>query len=284
MNPGIVASPSSLDPQQVTAKSQSNFAVSFWFLSKERRQALIHFYALSRVIDDAVDEHQGAEAEQALAYWKREVDLCYSGTPTHPITQAMQHTVQCYGIPRKYLDLLIEGCEQDLHPRTIETFDDLYQYCYRVAGVIGLTCMKIFGVEGTEAEQAAEELGIALQLTNILRDVASDARRGRLYLPMEDLRRYRLSVAEVGHGPLTPRLKILLKLMADRAELYFDRAFTRMATLPRRPLRAAWLMGKVYKAILQKIRQRDYEIYSGKIKLSKLEKWRIVGRELLRRG
>ncbi len=284
MNTSAAPSPPSLDSQQVMAKSQSNFSVSFWFISKERRQALTHFYALSRVIDDAVDEHQGAEAERALAFWKQEVELCYVGTPTHPITQAMQQTICRYGIPRKYLDLLIEGCEQDLHPRTIETFEDLYQYCYRVAGVIGLTCMKIFGVEGAEAEQAAEELGIALQLTNILRDVASDARRGRMYLPMEDLRRYRLSVKEVETGPVTPRLRILLKLTADRSELYFNRAFTRMSTLPRRPLRAAWLMGKVYEAILQKIRRCDYGIYSGKIKLSKLEKLRVIGRELVRRG
>jgi len=270
-----------LTPEKVTAKSKSNFSLSFWFLPKVQRQGITNFYALSRVIDDAVDEFGPEEGEGLLNFWKREIDLCYDGEPTHPLTQAMQDTIRRFNIPQGYLHLLIEGCEMDLKKNRYATWEELQAYCYRVAGVIGLICMKIFGLDGQEAEQAAEDLGLALQLTNILRDIQSDAQRNRIYIPQEDLNRYKLQEEQLVQGIKGPRLFNLLKLMADRAETQFNRAFTRMKKLPHRPLVAAWIMGRVYERLLQKIKAKKYDVYSGKIRVSKLNKLRIVLRELL---
>jgi len=274
-------------PESITAKSKSNFALSFLFLPRNQRQGITNFYAFSRVVDDAVDDFGPEEGARLIQFWKDEVDLCYQGAPTHSVTQAMQKTIQEFQIPRRYLDLLIEGCEWDLTKNRYETYEELYQYCYRVAGCIGLVCMKIFGLEGEEAEKTAEELGVALQLTNILRDIAEDAKRDRIYLPLEDIQRYRLSEAEVTEGKKGPKLHLLLKLMGERAETNYNRAFTKMKDLPRRPLIAAWIMGEVYFRILQKIKKKNYDVYSKKISLPKATKillaLKLWGRCLFRR-
>lgn len=269
-------------PEKITAKSNSNFALSFFFLPKAQREGITRFYALSRLIDDAVDDYPPDEGKKLLEFWKEEIQLCYEGTPTHPVTLAMQETIRRFQIPKKYLDLLVEGCEMDLVKNRYGTFDELYQYCYRVAGVIGLTCMKIFGMEGESAEQSAVELGLALQLTNILRDIVADAEMGRIYIAQEDLQRYRLTEKELTEGPLGPKLHILLKLYSDRAQYYFDRAFTQMKKHPRKPLLAAWIMGRVYQELLQRIRGNNFNVYSGKISVSKPRKLWIALQEKLK--
>lgn len=271
---------SALTPKKITANSKSNFALSFLFLPKKQRQGITNFYALSRVIDDAVDDHGPEEGEELLAFWKNEINLCYQGKPTHPIMQAMQQTINSFQIPKKYLDLLVEGCEMDLKKNRYQTFEELYQYCYRVAGVIGLICMKIFGMEGDKAEQAAEELGIALQLTNIIRDIKTDAQMGRIYISQEDLGRYRLTEQELIEGRRGAKFFSLMKLMTDRAETYFNRAFTKMRAMPRRPLWAAWIMGKTYEKLLIKIRQKKFDVFSKKITLSKPVKFWILFKEI----
>jgi phytoene synthase len=267
------------EPQEITAASQSNFALSFWFLPKARRRGIVNFYALSRVVDDAVDDHGAEAGGTLLAFWKKEIDLCYQGNPTHPVTRAMQGTIGEFNIPKNHLDLLIEGCEWDLKKKRYETFEELQAYCYRVASSIGLVCMKIFGLEGHDAEAAAAELGMALQLTNILRDIKTDAARGRIYIPREDLNRYRLSEAELVEGKGGAKLQTLLKLMADRAETCYHRAFTKMRPYPRRPLLAAWIMGRVYYRLLQKIRERHYDVFSKKITVAKFSRIKIAAQE-----
>ncbi len=272
-----MAFPQTHSAQEITANSKSNFIRSFLLLPKERREGMVNFYALSRVIDDAVDDYPLPEAKKYLAFWKAEINACYDGKPSHPVTQAMQETIQRFEIPKKYLELLVEGCEQDLYKKNYASLTELREYCYRVASVIGLVSMKIFGVQGKIAEEAAEEMGLALQYTNILRDVAEDAKIGRVYLPQEDIQRYRLSETQVTTGqPLDKKLKILLKLQADRAETHFDRAFSLMKKLPRRPLVAAWVMGKVYYQILKKIRKKQYDVYTKKIKISKFSQIKIL--------
>ncbi len=271
-----------ITPQEITARSKSNFVLSFWFLPRAQRRAITNFYALSRVIDDAVDEHNPEEGKKILEFWRKEIVLCYEGEPTQPIVRAMRETIQKFSIPRNYLDLLLEGCEMDLTKHRYDTYKELSDYCYRVAGVIGLICMKIFGLQGPEAEQAAEELGMALQLTNILRDIKSDGARGRIYLPLEDIRRYRLTEDDLLKGGMNPRLHILLKLHADRAQVNFDRAFTKMKKFPHRPLIAAWIMGRVYQELLKKIRAKNYDVYTEKISLSWGQKFWIACSERLR--
>ncbi|MCB1215351.1 MAG: presqualene diphosphate synthase HpnD [Deltaproteobacteria bacterium] len=267
--------------QEITTKSGSNFSLSFFFLPKEKREAITHFYALSRLIDDAVDDYVGQEAKDHLNFWKKEIELCYQGKPSHPVSLGMQKAAQDFKIPQNYLDLLIEGCEMDLSKKRYETYEDLQAYCYRVAGVVGLTCMKIFGLDSQEAQASARELGLALQLTNILRDVAEDAKIGRLYIPIQDIKRYGLKEEQVLKGPINPKLKILFKLMHDRAQTNFDRAFSKMQQLPKKPLLAAWIMGKVYQRILTKIKEKDFDIYQGKISLNKAEKAWIAMKEYL---
>jgi phytoene synthase len=262
---------------EITAASKSNFVPSFFFLPKNRREGITHFYALSRVIDDAVDEAATPqEAESRIAFWKREVALCYEGTPTHPVALAMQGTIRAFDIPRHYLELLIEGCEMDLSKNRYENFAELKSYCYRVAGVIGLTCMKIFGLDGEAAAQAAEDLGMALQLTNILRDVAADGQKDRIYIPQDELRRFQVAELQLREGDFRSNLRPLFSHQADRAQDYFDAAFAEMQRLPRRPLVAAWIMGKIYQKLLEKVRRKGFDVYSKKLSLSPWTKTRIA--------
>jgi phytoene synthase len=265
-----------LSPSEITARSKSNFSLSFLFLPKAQQEGITSFYAFSRVVDDAVDDHGPEQGAELIEFWKTEVRLAYEGTPTHPVTLELQKTIQRFQIPRRYLDLLVEGCTWDLNKTRYQSYDELYQYCYRVAGCIGLTCMKIFGQSGEAAEQAAEELGVALQLTNILRDVGEDAKRGRLYLPLEDLNLYRLSEADVLSGTMGPKYFLLMKLMSERAEVLYNRAFTKMEQMPRRPLIAAWIMGRVYFALLQKIKSSQFNVFEKKIRIPKIQKSMIA--------
>lgn len=269
-----------LNPAQITARSKSNFALSFFFLPKAQREGITSFYAFSRVVDDAVDDHVPSKGAELIDFWKEEVRLAYEGIPTHPITQSLQKTIERFQIPRRNLDLLVEGCAWDLNKTRYQNYDELYQYCYRVAGCIGLTCMNIFEQSGEAAEQAAEELGVALQLTNILRDVGEDAKRGRLYLPLEDLSLYRLSEAEILAEKKGPKYFLLMKLMSERAEVLYNRAFTKMEKMPRRPLIAAWIMGKIYYRLLKKIRSSNFDVFSKKISVPKFIKFQIALTEL----
>lgn len=264
----------------VTAKSKSNFVLSFLLLPKERREGMINFYALSRLIDDAVDEHNPEEARSLLSFWRNEIELCYTSYPTHPVAISMLDTISRFEIPKKYLDLLIEGCEMDLEKKRYANFEELYQYCYRVAGVIGLTCMRIFGLQDPISSKAALNLGLALQLTNILRDIPADVNLGRVYLPQDELKEFNLSENDLKQ-PNLEKLAPFMQLQAKRAEEYFNLAFSQMLQLPRRPLRAAWIMGRIYFAILQKIKKKNYDVFSGKISISKFKKIGILLREVL---
>lgn len=283
MNSASTLSHAGLSPREITAASKSNFSLSFLFLPAGQRRGITNFYALSRVIDDAVDEAPSAEdARRQLQFWKDEAARCYEGVPTHPVSLAMQETIRDFHIPRAYLDWLVEGCEMDLEKTRYADFDELYRYCFRVAGVIGLISMKIFGLDGEVERKAAEELGLALQLTNILRDVAVDGEKGRIYLPQDELKKYGVTEDALLRGEPGANLKALLIFQADRAQSYFDRAFEKMRTLPRRPLVAAWIMGRVYQEILFKIRRKNYDVFTKKIGLSKLTKLRIALGQSLR--
>lgn len=270
--------------EMITSKSKSNFALAFIFLPKKQREAITNFYAFSRLVDDSVDDYPPDEAREKIAFWRKEIQLCYEGKPTHPVTKGLQLDIETFQIPRKYFEDLIEGCEWDLSKSRYESYEELNRYCFRVAGCIGLVCMKIFGLSGEEAEKSAEELGLALQLTNIIRDISEDAQRDRLYLPLEDLKRYRLTESEVMTGKQSVRLFNLLKLMGERAEVNYNRAFTKMNQLPRRPLVAAWIMGRVYFEVLKKIRKLNYDVYSQRVKISKFKRLGIALAEFYRAG
>jgi phytoene synthase len=269
----------------------TNFYYSFLVLPADKRAAIVAVWDFCRAVDDAVDEAEaGTEAAQ-VALWRREVAACFeAGSPVTPQGQALAPLVTKFNLPRSAFDALVEGVEMDIGSRRYETFADLHEYCIRVASAVGLMCVEIFGYSDGRARQYATELGVALQLTNILRDVPDDLARGRVYLPQEDLRRFgvteddlRREAAEAGRGVQSPAVRGLLAHQAERAREYYARA---QASLPSQDigrLVAAEIMGAIYFAILQKIERQDYDVFSGVIRIPRPRRALIAFRTWVRR-
>jgi phytoene synthase len=245
-------------------------------LPADKRRAIIAVWDFCRAVDDAVDEigeRDLASAASEVQRWRDELNACFGrGEPGTRQGCALVPVIARFGLKREPFDALIEGVEMDLGPRRYETFDDLYQYCIRVASAVGLICLDIFGAREPAARQYAIDLGVALQLTNILRDVAGDFGRGRLYIPVEDLRSTGCSEADLraavaaGTDP-PPLVKALLRLQARRARDYYARA---AAALPPRDgsrLVAAEIMGAVYRELLDRIERRDYDVFSEIVRI-----------------
>ncbi|HEX6973267.1 MAG TPA: squalene/phytoene synthase family protein, partial [Vicinamibacterales bacterium] len=217
----------------------TNFYYSFLVLPAEKRRAIVAVWDFCRAVDDAVDEAGSpAEAVTETARWRRELDAVFNGGgPETPQGRALAPLVRTFNLPRPAFEALIEGVEMDLCPRRYETFAELYEYCIRVASAVGLMCVEIFGYSDKSARQYATELGVALQLTNILRDVPGDFAQGRLYIPLEDLRRHGVEEADIqreiqqaGSGVRSSAVKALLRQQGERAREYYARS---AATLPR---------------------------------------------------
>ncbi len=267
----------------ITQKSNSNFAGSFFFLPPDQRHAIEAVYAFSRLADDAVDESGSPEeARVKLADWRHELHLVYHGTPTHPVMQELARVVREFSIPEKYFEELLQGVEVDLQKQRYSNFEELCDYTYGVASVVGLICMKIFRVEGKEAEKAAILLGRALQLTNILRDIKGDAMNGRIYLPEQDLNQFNLKEEDIFQARRSARFDSLMHFEIDRVEKIYDQAFSLMKDLPRKPLIAAYIMGKIYYRILKEIKKNPRIPLERKLKLSSLTKIGIVAKEWMR--
>jgi len=197
-------------------KSRSSFYYSFLFLPRPKRDAIYAVYALCRAVDDVADDAGDMEAKaQRLKGWREELDRCYAGRPTHPITRALRDCLSRYPIPKGYFEELIAGVEMDLTLTRYRTFADLTRYCYRVASVVGLICIEIFGYRREATKEYAINLGLALQLTNILRDLKTDGRRGRIYLPQEDLERFGYREDDLLHCRYTPGFFPLMRFEAD---------------------------------------------------------------------
>lgn len=248
----------------------TNFYYSFLVLPPARRRAIVSVWDFCRAVDDAVDEPgaSGEDAARELDRWRREVALVFDGGgPTTPQGRALQPLVAEFGLPRQpFLDL-VDGVAMDVGDRRFETFDQLRVYCYRVASTVGLMCLAIFGSRGPRAERYAVELGLALQLTNILRDVGVDLRKGRLYLPLEDLQRFGCTEAQLRDGQVTGGVRALLAHQAARARAHYAEA---RAALPRedaRRLVAAEIMGGIYQALLAKIEARGYDVFSEVVRI-----------------
>ncbi len=212
--------------RKLTARSRSNFYYTFLFLPRRRRDALYAFYAFCRLVDDAADDAASPdEARARLADWRRELAAAYGeGAPSHAMAAQLAGAVKEFPIRREDLALIIEGCEWDATRTRYETWDELREYCYRVASAVGLACIEIFGYRDPRARDYAVDLGIALQLTNILRDLDEDARRGRLYLPREDLRAFGVDEAELMGGGRGTAVQRLLAFEAQRARAHYLRA------------------------------------------------------------
>lgn len=256
----------------------TNFYYSFLVLPADKRRAIVGVWDFCRAVDDAVDEageSDAAAAAREIARWRREVAAAFGGgVPETSQGRALAPLVAQFNLPRDAFDALIEGVEMDLGPRRYETFGDLYEYCIRVASAVGLICLEIFGYDDPRSRQYATDLGVALQLTNILRDVPEDLARGRVYIPQEDLRRHGCTEEDLaresssaGNGVRSAQVRALLRQQAQRARDYYARA---AAGLPRRDARrlvAAEIMGAIYQAILERIERADYDVFSRIVRI-----------------
>jgi phytoene synthase len=253
----------------------TNFYYSFLVLPPDKRRAIVAVWDFCRAVDDAADEPVSGEPALELAKWRGEVAAWYDGgTPQTPQGQVLAPLVHQFKLPRPAFEAIIEGVEMDVGDRRYETFDDLYQYCIRVASAVGLVCLEIFGYRDPGARQYAIDLGVALQLTNILRDVAEDLRRGRVYLPQEDLRAQGVREADLlvetnraSGAARSERVRALLRQQADRARDYYARADRELPRADRHSLVAAKIMGAVYRAILDRIEARNYDVFSSIVRV-----------------
>jgi phytoene synthase len=255
-----------------TKQSGSNFYYSFLFLSKAKRQAMYTIYAFCKAVDSAVDEPPaGSNPKDELRRWRRELDAVYGGTPTLPITVSLAHHVKALSIPKVYFEELVKGVEMDLSNNRYATFDELSLYCYRVASVVGLICLHIFGTSSPRAQDYAVSLGMAFQLTNILRDVGADASDNRVYLPLDDLRSCNYSEKALLQKTYSPEFKALMQQQAARAHQYYEKAQAAFTSLPpseRRALVVAEIMRGIYSRILDKIERSGYQVFGPRISLS----------------
>ncbi len=255
---------------EITRRSGSSFASAFWMLPKPKRNALHAIYAFCRLADDIADDPEVAGDRTALlARWREELDGAYRGKAQHAVGVALSDAVERFRLPEGvFLDLLA-GVEFDLADGPIETFDDLRLYCYRVASTVGLLVVRVLGFKNPRSLEFAETLGIAVQLTNVLRDVGDDASTGRIYLPKDELERFGVSTGSVlaGHG--TDALQPMLRFNAERAASYYERAEDLLPDEDRRSLRPATAMGRIYRALLDELIEREFPCFEQPLRLSK---------------
>jgi 15-cis-phytoene synthase len=255
----------------------TNFYYSFLVLPRAKRDAIIAVWDFCRAVDDATDEVGLGDPERAaeeVKKWRRELAACFDGMrPETPQGLALVPLVRQFNLPRDAFEALIDGVEMDVQPRPYETFDDLYQYCIRVASAVGLICLEIFGYREPMSRQYATDLGVALQLTNILRDVPEDLERGRVYIPREDFRAFGCTdadlrrEAELSGGVRSDSVKALLKHQGDRARDFYARAARALPPGDARSLVAAEIMGAIYRAILERIEMLDYDVFSSVVRI-----------------
>src|SRR6185437_13846818 len=259
--------------ERLARRQAGNFYHAFRLLPAAQRRAMCALYAFMRIADDLTDGPETVtEKRLALANWRRQLDDTLNGAYSHPLHPAFHHTIERYGIPRRYLDDVLDGVGMDLDADRYDTFADLYRYCYRVASAVGLACIHIWGFADERAKEYAEAAGIALQLTNILRDLGEDAARGRVYLPCEDLARFGYHAADLERGRRDESFRALMRFQVERARNYYESALP-LADLLNPAGRAVYLvMLRTYRGLLEAIAQRDYDVFSSRVRLSRLRK------------
>lgn len=270
--------------QKKAGKSGSSFYYSFMLLGRARRDAIIALYAFCREVDDVVDECEHAEIASAkLAWWRQEIANAYVGHPNHPVTRALAPAVDAYSLPQEWFQAIIDGMEMDLTHGRYATFDELKLYCYRVASVVGLLSASIFGYSDKKTLAFAETLGLAFQLTNIVRDVGEDARRNRIYLPLEDLQRFDVPAADILASNETEAFAALMAFEGARADDCYERAFAMLPEVDRLAQVPSLVMAAIYRTNLAEIRADGYRVLKQKTTLPALRKawlaWTTARRE-----
>jgi phytoene synthase len=262
----------------ITRRSSSNFYYAFMLLSAERRRALNAVYAFCRFVDNIADDEGSREPAAMLDRWRRELDAVYAGTPTHAIARALADSVRRFNLPRRYFDEVIAGVEMDLAHKRYETFEDLRLYCYRVASAVGLICIELFGYRNPRSAIYAENLGIAFQLTNILRDISEDAARDRIYIPLEDLRKFAVTEQQILEGRYSPEFRALMDYEAIRAQTFYSAALDSLPGEDRMSLLSAEAMRMIYRDLLNRIIKADYQVFNHRYRVPAPRKLFLVGR------
>jgi phytoene synthase len=250
----------------------TSFYYSFLVLPADKRDAIVAVWDFCRAVDDAVDEapplNNNAEGRRALAHWREELAGLYEGRePRTPQGRSLRPYIQRFNLPRSAFEDLIDGVAMDLDRQRYETFEALRQYCLRVASAVGLICVEIFGYRDARTREYAIDLGIALQLTNIIRDVAVDLERGRVYLPLEDLARFGCREEDLRAGVSAPGVRDLLKFQGDRARQYYRKAEDSLPKADARGMVAARIMAAIYFDLLKAIERANYDVFSGRIRV-----------------
>ncbi|MEE8369934.1 MAG: presqualene diphosphate synthase HpnD [Dehalococcoidia bacterium] len=265
-------------------KEAKNFYYGFMLLPGDQRRAIYAAYAFARQCDDIADKGLPLEeAVRQLAAYRQSLDRCLEGRPEGPVFTALKHTVDSFGIPQEHFYSLIEGVETDLAVRRFQTFDELRRYCYLVASTVGLISIEIFGYRGGEvARRHAVDLGIALQLTNILRDIREDLARDRVYLPQEELAAFGYDEQDLLSGQATPGFRRLLAFQIERARHYFAEGQQLLPYLPRRARACVGVMAGIYSSILKDIERRPEAVFQRRLSLNTGQKLALASRELVR--
>lgn len=262
--------------RQIARARARNFYYSFLLLSRGQRDAMCAIYAFMRYCDD-ISEGEGA-SRTAIDHWREDLDRALAGQYTgNPLWPAFHDTVQRYKIPCHYFHEMIDGVSGDLEPRRIQTFDELYRYCYQVASVVGLTIIHIFGFESQDALKLAEKCGIAFQLTNILRDVREDCANGRVYIPADDIARFGADLSK--HDD---RFVALMSFEAQRARDYYDQSRPLLSLVARRSRASLWALIEIYRRLLTRIERSHYDVLARRIRVPTWEKLAILASAVLR--
>ena len=258
---------------QKTVQSGSSFYYSFLFLPQERRRAITALYAFCREVDDTVDDcTDQSVARIKLAWWRTEVSKMYEGTPTHPVMQALQPHLAIYKLEQKHLLAIVDGMEMDLDQSRYLDFPALQRYCWHVASVVGILSASIFGVTNPRTLEYAEKLGLAFQLTNIIRDVGEDARKGRIYLPINELQQFGVTAADLLNARHSDKFEALMRFQVARAYKMYDEAMALLPKEDRRAQRPGLMMAAIYRTVLDEIERDNYQVLNQRISLTPIRK------------
>ncbi|MDQ5897726.1 MAG: 15-cis-phytoene synthase [Pseudomonadota bacterium] len=259
--------------QEKAAGSGSSFYYAFLFLPPERRAAITAFYAFCREVDDVVDETSDAGvAATKLAWWRTEVQRAFSGEPTHPVMKALMPHVALYQIAPAHLLAVIEGCEMDLQQSRYLDYPGLKRYCHLVAGIVGEVAARIFGQTEAATTAYAHQMGLAFQLTNIIRDVGDDARRGRIYLPIDELKQFDVKAHEILNRGYSERFTALMKFQAERAHQAYDQALALLPAADARAQKPGLMMANIYRTLLREIEAAEFQVLHQRISLTPVRK------------
>ncbi len=266
--------------QDKAATSGSSFYYAFLFLPERKRAAITAFYAFCREVDDVVDDMVDAGVAQTkLAWWRSEVAQAYAGTPSHPVMQALMPLSTEFGIEQRHLQAVIEGCQMDLQQTRYLDYPNLQRYCHLVAGIVGEVAARIFGQTQEQTTAYAHTLGLALQLTNIIRDVGEDAGRGRIYLPVNELQQFDVKAHELLNRVYSDRFTALMRFQAERAHSLYDQALALLPAADRRAQKPGLMMASIYRALLREIERDNFQVLHQRISLTPVRKlwlaWKV---------